>query len=176
REDEARRLRGERSGRPVQEGRAAAPERRVPVGQDRAGAVHQDHRVGARPHGGRLLFATVACALRIDALISARCPCNPARRPRVALRRLPRGFSSGRRARMTENKFELIDPASARKSELPVRTGTIGPAVLDISSIHRDLGVFTYDPGFALTASTESRITYIDGDAGVLLYRGYPIE
>jgi citrate synthase len=77
---------------------------------------------------------------------------------------------------MTDNKLELIDPATARKSALPVRTGTIGPAVVDIAAISKDLGVFTYDPGFGTTASTESRITYIDGDAGVLLYRGYPIE
>ncbi|TLY78663.1 MAG: citrate (Si)-synthase, partial [Gammaproteobacteria bacterium] len=77
---------------------------------------------------------------------------------------------------MTEKQFELIDRATERKSELPVRTGTIGPAVVDISSINKDLGLFTYDPGFGLTAATESRITYIDGDAGVLLYRGYPVE
>jgi len=57
-----------------------------------------------------------------------------------------------------------------------VRTGTIGPAALDIAGLHKDLDVFTYDPGFGATAATESRITYIDGDAGVLLYRGYPIE
>ena len=52
----------------------------------------------------------------------------------------------------------------------------MGPAALDIAGLHKDLGVFTYDPGFGVTAATESRITYIDGDAGVLLYRGYPIE
>jgi citrate synthase len=61
-------------------------------------------------------------------------------------------------------------------SQLPVRTGTIGPAALDIATLPKDLDVFTYDPGFSSTAATESRITYIDGDAGVLLYRGYPIE
>src|SRR3989440_10260551 len=77
---------------------------------------------------------------------------------------------------MTEKQCELIDRATERKSELPVRTGTIGPAVVDISSINKDLGLFTYDPGLGLTAATESRITYIDGDAGVLLYRGYPVE
>src|SRR5437016_1399323 len=77
---------------------------------------------------------------------------------------------------MTEKQFELVDRATERKSELPVRTGTIGPAVVDIASINKDLGLFTYDPGFSLTASTESKITYIDGDAGVLLYRGYPVE
>src|SRR3981189_768956 len=77
---------------------------------------------------------------------------------------------------MTDQKFELVDRATERKAELPVRTGTIGPAVVDISTINKDLGVFTYDPGFGMTAATESKITYIDGDAGVLLYRGYPVE
>jgi len=76
----------------------------------------------------------------------------------------------------TETAFELRDGASGRSSQLPVRTGTIGPAALDIAGLHKDLDVFTYDPGFGATAATESRITYIDGDAGVLLYRGYPIE
>ena len=50
------------------------------------------------------------------------------------------------------------------------------PAVVDISSLYQQSGVFTYDPGFTSTASCESRITYIDGEKGVLLYRGYPIE
>src|ERR1700731_3477590 len=76
----------------------------------------------------------------------------------------------------TETTFELTDGATGRSSQLPVRTGTIGPAALDIAGLHKDLDVFTYDPGFGATAATESRITYIDGDAGVLLYRGYPIE
>jgi citrate synthase len=48
--------------------------------------------------------------------------------------------------------------------------------VFDIRRLHNDLGVFTYDPGYGATASCESKITYIDGDAGVLMYRGYPIE
>jgi len=60
--------------------------------------------------------------------------------------------------------------------ELPVKPGTLGPAVIDISKLYAQAGVFTYDPGYTSTASTESKITYIDGDAGVLLYRGYPIE
>jgi citrate synthase len=60
--------------------------------------------------------------------------------------------------------------------ELPVKTGSIGPAVMDIGKLYGQTGMFTFDPGFTSTASTESKITYIDGDAGVLLYRGYPIE
>src|ERR1700675_272062 len=76
----------------------------------------------------------------------------------------------------TETTFELRDGATGRSSQLPVHTGTIGPAALDIAALHKDLDVFTYDPGFGATAACDSRITYIDGDAGVLLYRGYPIE
>src|SRR6476469_6453859 len=60
--------------------------------------------------------------------------------------------------------------------ELAVKTGSIGPGVLDISKLSAQTGTFTYDPGFTSTASCESKITYIDGDKGVLLYRGYPIE
>ena len=60
--------------------------------------------------------------------------------------------------------------------ELPVKTGTIGPSVVDIGKLYAQTGMFTYDPGFTSTASTESKITYIDGDEGVLLYRGYPID
>ena len=77
---------------------------------------------------------------------------------------------------MSDKKFELVDRATERKAQLPVRNGTVGPSVVDVSTIQKDLGVFTYDPGFGMTASTESRITYIDGDAGQLMYRGYPIE
>jgi citrate synthase len=60
--------------------------------------------------------------------------------------------------------------------ELPVSQGTVGPDVIDIRKLYTDANVFTYDPGFQSTASCESAITYIDGDEGVLLYRGYPID
>ena len=60
--------------------------------------------------------------------------------------------------------------------ELPVMEGTVGPKVIDIRKLYGATDMFTYDPGFTSTASCESKITYIDGDAGVLLYRGYPIE
>ncbi len=73
-------------------------------------------------------------------------------------------------------KYELKNLANGKVGELDARSGTIGPDVIDISHLTRDFGVFTYDPGFMATASTESKITYIDGDAGVLLYRGYPVE
>lgn len=60
--------------------------------------------------------------------------------------------------------------------ELPIYGGTVGPDVVDIRKLYSQGNVFTYDPGFTSTASCESQITYIDGDAGVLLYRGYPID
>ena len=63
-----------------------------------------------------------------------------------------------------------------RKIEFPVLSGSIGPDVVDIRTLYGKTGVFTYDPGYLSTASCNSNITYIDGDAGVLLYRGYPIE
>lgn len=59
--------------------------------------------------------------------------------------------------------------------EFPIFDGTIGPSVVDISKLYAQTGRFTYDPGFTSTASCESKITYIDGDEGILLYRGYPI-
>src|SRR5258707_10526068 len=73
-------------------------------------------------------------------------------------------------------KYELKDPANGKVAELNALSGTLGPDALDISHLIPDLGVFSYDPGFTGKASTESKITYIDGDAGVLLYRGYPVE
>src|SRR5260370_12761634 len=73
-------------------------------------------------------------------------------------------------------KYELKNPVTRRAADLNIMSGTLGPDVLDISHLTRDLGVFTYDPGFMSTASTESKITYIDGNAGELLYRGYPAE
>jgi citrate synthase len=63
-----------------------------------------------------------------------------------------------------------------RQTQMPVRSGTIGPDVIDVGRLYRDTGCFTYDPGFTSTANCSSRITYIDGDKGVLLYRGYPID
>ncbi|GBQ06552.1 MULTISPECIES: citrate synthase [Acetobacter] len=62
-----------------------------------------------------------------------------------------------------------------RTAELPVLSGTIGPDVVDIRKLPAEMGVFTYDPGYGETASCSSKITFIDGDKGVLLHRGYPI-
>ena len=62
------------------------------------------------------------------------------------------------------------------KTEFQVRSGTVGPDVIDIRKLYAQTDKFTFDPGFTSTASCESEITYIDGDAGILLYRGYPID
>ena len=71
--------------------------------------------------------------------------------------------------------FTLTDNASGENYELPVYQGNIGPNVIDVSKLYAQTGHFTYDPGFTSTGSCKSEITYIDGEEGVLLYRGYPI-
>ncbi len=76
---------------------------------------------------------------------------------------------------MSEDTYKLVAPDGA-EVELPVRSGTLGPDLVDIGRLYRDQGVFTYDPGFLATGSCDSEITFIDGAKGVLLYRGYPIE
>jgi citrate synthase len=77
---------------------------------------------------------------------------------------------------MSTNKYELVNLDTGKKSTLQAQSGTVGPACLGIAPLAKDHGIFTFDPGFMATASCESKITYIDGDAGVLLYRGYPID
>ncbi len=69
----------------------------------------------------------------------------------------------------------LTDPNTGKTIELPMLDGSVGPSVIDIRKLYAETGHFTYDPGFTSTASTESKITYIDGDEGALLYRGYDI-
>jgi len=76
---------------------------------------------------------------------------------------------------MAEKKAQLSVDGISETLELPVYEGTTGADVIDVSSL-AGKGIFTFDPGFMSTASCESKITYIDGDKGVLLYRGYPIE
>ena len=76
---------------------------------------------------------------------------------------------------MSQDAFRLISP-SGNELELPVRSGTPGPDVIDIGQVYRQQGVFTYDPGFVATGSCSSDITFIDGEEGVLMYRGYPVE
>ncbi len=75
----------------------------------------------------------------------------------------------------SSNKAEL-SYGDGKTVEFPVLSGTIGPEVIDIRTLYGKTGAFTYDPGFLSTAACSSKITYIDGDQGVLLYRGYPIE
>src|SRR4051812_47244915 len=70
----------------------------------------------------------------------------------------------------------LIDNSSGERYTFPVLDGAIGPRVIDIRKLYAETGCFTYDPAFTSTASCESQITYIDGDRGILLHRGYPIE
>ncbi len=77
---------------------------------------------------------------------------------------------------MSANNVTLTDSANDISLDLPVVQGTLGDPTLDIAKLHKETGYFTYDPGFVSTASTKSAITYIDGDKGILLYRGYPIE
>ena len=67
-------------------------------------------------------------------------------------------------------------PDKSDPLELKVMSGNLGPDVIDISNLYRKNSLFTYDPGFVSTASCQSNITFIDGDEGILLYRGYPVE
>ncbi len=73
-------------------------------------------------------------------------------------------------------KYQLTNLATGKSSEMEALSPSVGPDVLNIAPLYRDHGLFTFDPGFMSTASTESKVTYIDGDKGILLYRGYPIE
>ena len=78
---------------------------------------------------------------------------------------------------MTQTRtFTLVDDNSQILCELPVFNGTIGPDVIDVQALYKQTGLFTFDPGFNSTASCASSITYIDGEEGILRYRGYPIE
>ncbi len=74
------------------------------------------------------------------------------------------------------HSFTLTDNETGDSWELPTIHGSIGPKVIDIRKLYGQSGVFTYDPGFTSTASCSSEITYIDGDKGILLHRGYPID
>ena len=65
---------------------------------------------------------------------------------------------------------------NGEEHEFPVFKATNGPEVFDIRALYKNTGAFTFDPGFTSTASCESKITFIDGDEGTLLYRGYPID
>ena len=75
-----------------------------------------------------------------------------------------------------DKTITIKDSVSGKSIELPIYDGEIGPSVFDISTLYKELGYFTFDPGFQSTASCRSAVTYIDGDKGELCYRGYPIE
>ena len=77
---------------------------------------------------------------------------------------------------MSQKTVTLTDNSTGKTYTLPVLPGTTGPEVIDIRKLYADSGYFTYDPGFTSTGSCESKITYIDGDEGILLHRGYAIE
>ncbi|HEX4895979.1 MAG TPA: citrate synthase [Solimonas sp.] len=77
---------------------------------------------------------------------------------------------------MTTPSYSLINNETGEKVDLPAVKGTLGPVGLDVGKVYDKLDLFTYDPGFTSTCSTKSAITYIDGDKGVLLYRGYPVD
>ena len=70
----------------------------------------------------------------------------------------------------------LTDDATGKSWKLPVLSGTVGPEVIDIRKLYGETGMFTFDPGYLSTGSCESKITFIDGDKGILLHRGYPID
>jgi citrate synthase len=76
---------------------------------------------------------------------------------------------------MTKEAFRLVSPTGT-ESELPIRKGTLGPEGIDIAALYKEQGAFTYDPGYVATGSCSSAITYIDGEQGILMYRGYPVE
>jgi len=76
---------------------------------------------------------------------------------------------------MSEHAYRLTSPNGV-EMDLPVRTGTTGPDLIDVARLYKEQGVFTYDPGFVSTGSCESDITFIDGEKGILMYRGYPVE
>jgi citrate synthase len=77
---------------------------------------------------------------------------------------------------MTSKNYKLIHPDTGEEILLPVMTPVVGPPVIDVTKIYSQTGAFTFDPGFAATASCQSSVTYIDGETGILQYRGYPIE
>ncbi len=77
---------------------------------------------------------------------------------------------------MSTETVTIIDDTTGKEIKLPLYTPTAGPKVIDIGKLYKELGYFTYDPGFMSTASCSSAITFLDGDKGVLQYRGYPID
>lgn len=77
---------------------------------------------------------------------------------------------------MSKDTVTITDNSTGKSAEFPLLRGTLGHSAIDINSLKAELDCFTFDPGFVSTASCKSAITYIDGEAGILLHRGYPIE
>ena len=75
-----------------------------------------------------------------------------------------------------EKTVTLKDNSTGKSVTLPVNAGSIGPEVIDIRNLYAEIGMFTFDPGYGATGSCVSGLTYIDGEAGILLHRGYAIE
>ncbi len=82
----------------------------------------------------------------------------------------------GQQSKKIETGYTLSDNRNGKTFELPIIDGTLGPSVIDVRRLYAETGMFTYDPGFTSTGSAESAITYIDGEKGILLHRGYSIE
>ena len=76
----------------------------------------------------------------------------------------------------TNKTVTITDDQSGKSTTLPLMKGSVGPDVIDVRKLYSEMGTFTYDPGYGVTGSCTSKLTYIDGDKGVLLHRGYPIE
>src|SRR5713226_3029824 len=89
--------------------------------------------------------------------------------------RIMDGKTTAAKARANQT-MTLTDNTTGNAWDFPVMSGTIGPSVVDVRKLYDTTGYFTFDPGYTSTGSTQSKITYIDGDKGELLYRGYPIE
>ena len=77
---------------------------------------------------------------------------------------------------MSKESVTLTDNSTGKQVELDLLSPTVGPKAIDVRKLYKELGYFTYDPGYMATASCSSAITYLDGDKGELMYRGYPIE
>ena len=99
---------------------------------------------------------------------------GPARKRQTAFEARPP--KAPKPAAKPTDRVTLIDHGSGQSIDLPVLSGTLGPKVIDIRKLYAETDMFTYDPGFTSTGSAESAITFIDGEKGVLLHRGYPIE
>lgn len=77
---------------------------------------------------------------------------------------------------MTKNTVTITDNKTGKSTECPVHEGTYGAPVIEVGGLYKELGMFTIDPRYGVTGSCRSAITYLDGEEGVLLNRGYPIE